>query len=627
MRYNSIFSSVYLGSLGLTLLLGSSVARAEDSFTALMNKYKKTEEKPSAEAASAAPVKKHKKHKHHVAEVVAEDDEIEVEAPAGEGVVAKDAAGGESKEKLILKSDNHCLVVDFDSQSGEIISCTKALPLNYTVRDCASSKVIENGSAESVVACPDKKRIELRFRTSTDAFLATLRVQRLSKGRAGIDTHYQVEHFGLESGSIAALLPEATVRPVEGEKVEEAPLTFKATGFAWIEGERTKHFGFADSTAAQNNETFFSNLSFEVGKDKTTLVSILELGEIYFGDLASGGAQGTRAPIVELRNFYLNHQLSNSVTAKAGLITTGSDPRSFVFADHIASVQLAYKTDLSEGLLWYGNAAQNRPGAALARDEYLGLSGTLGFLSRVKGTVFGLVRSKANDVLAVDDGAGSTKLDSGNALYSWLGGTFDYDGFNPVAVQASLIGNWGKTKLASTTDSYSAYLADARVSYLWPSTQINLSLEGLATSGASGATDSSGVALAGKRKAFASPIGAAYLMTIATSDGVDDAPGTPKQSIIGNLGMSEGLRAVVLSGSFNVHKKTTALVRVGHLASAAKSSVTNSSVLGNEFDLEGVYQLSPSTTLQADFAQFYPGAYFVDHATAYLIAAKLKFSF
>ena len=642
-------------------------AEEPDGFTALINRQKakeaqakpdETAEPPPAARSDSAwggddatskkksPENKPRKkpRQESVERVEASPPEAAPTRTAEAPAKTDEGAGESAKEKLIFRGDQSCYVVEFESRPGKVISCSESLPLSYTQRECDTGKVQEAGEAEAAIACPDKNRIVLRFRTGSSALVAVLKVHRENNGRSGVDAHYRVEKAGVEEGSLTKLLAAPKIKSTSGDKPEESPIKFKFSGFAWTEWERTSRFGYDvgagtqvaqpnfDPKVAQPNQSnlnFFSNVSFEIGKDNTSLVSLFEIGEVYFGDTSSGGAQGARATnIFEVRNLYLNHDLSDRFSVRAGIVTTGSDPRSFIFNDHVATVQASYKTDLSEGLIWYGNSAQNRPAAPASRDQYFGISGTLGFLSKIKATAFGLYRSKAGDSLAVSDGAGSYVTETGDSQYYWLGGTFESDALNPVGVQATAIGNWGRTVLNKQEDHLTAYLADAKTTFVWDAPQATFTLEGLMTSGGKNVVDSgTGKQILGRRRGFASIIGAAYLLTVATSDGVDDAPGSPKQSIIGNLGMDEGLRALVFSTSINLNKKTTGLVRLGHLSSAEGSSATGKTSLGNEIDLEGVYQLSPSTSLQGDFGVFYPGDFYTLTASANLAALKMKFSF
>src|SRR5690606_5390303 len=119
-------------------------------------------------------------------------------------------------------------------------------------------------------------------------------------------------------------------------------------------------------------------------------------------------------------------------------------PRSFVFNDHLASAQATFKTDLSEGLLWYGEAAKSRVAAAHSRDRYFGINGTLGFLSGAKATLFALHRRKDSEELSLSDGSGLTAV--GDSRMTWLGTTAEAEPWAGLSVQATGIGNRVSTR-------------------------------------------------------------------------------------------------------------------------------------------------------------------------------------
>lgn len=626
----------------------TDLSRAEEAkgFMALVKKRQTAESSapPVGGPRTHEPAEKKKDEARAPAKQVhAHSEEVEGAAPA-----VNNSKGQDNQEELILKQgQTACLVVSFESASGEVVACTKPLHIQYTRRECDSGKVIESGEAEAMISCPDPRRIELRFRSSQNAWLAVLRMQRESQGRAGVGSKYSVERFTEEQSSLADLLPAPELKPQSGLQPEESPIRFNYSGFAWVEFERSTRYGFDAGTTStpaqvaqanfssrvpeqsQSNQTFFTNFSLEVGKDRTSVVSLFEIGEIYFGDTASGGAQGGRASnIFEVRNLYLNQEFSTAITAQGGLITTASDPRAFIFNDQVTAIQGSYKTDLNEAQLWFGNAAQKRATATPLRDQYLGLSGTMGFLSGIKSTLYGVYRSKAGDSLAVGDGSGGWVAQAGDSHYYWLGATLKYEGLGPLVVEATGIGNRVSTRLPSQKDEYSAYLFDAKLTYAWEAPQIDFTLEGLITPGATGVTESStGKQRSGKRRNFVSPVGATYLLTVMTSDGVDDAPGTPKQSTLANLNQEEGLRLLVFTSSVNVTKRMTLFGRYGRLMTSSPSSATSSKTLGDEVDLGAVYQLTPSATLQADYGHFMPGAFYSNRDTAALFATRLKFTF
>jgi hypothetical protein len=159
---------------------------------------------------------------------------------------------------------------------------------------------------------------------------------------------------------------------------------------------------------------------------------------------------------------------------------------------------------------------------------------------------------------------------------------------------------------------------------LWDA-KVNLGLEGLATPGATNSSNAGNKVL-NRRGSFSSAVGAAYLLNVATNDGVDDAPGTPKQSIVADLNLDEGLRILVGSVGWSINKNWSAYFRAGHITTAADSA-QRSRAYGNELDLGGAYQVTPSATLSLDYGYFKPGAFFVSRSPAELASMKYKFSF
>lgn len=555
-------------------------------------------------------------------------------------------SGKEGVAKIRIKVEGDCYDVEFASAPGEVLSCKDPLSLEYKRRKCGTSQKLESATAEAIPSCDDKKRIGLRFRTSQGVVAADLRVQREADGRSGYVTKYFVESSRYETSALQGLLPDPVQR-IEEAPPEESPLVFKFSGFAWVEGESSRRFGYdagsstqtaqpnftaATGSPSQSNFNFFSNLNFEIAKDRTRLVSILEIGETFFGDSSTGGAVGARSSsLLEVRNLYLVQQVSEPIEARAGLITTASDPRSFIFNDHIASVQGAWKSDRLEAFLWYGSAAANRVGASRSLDRYLGFSSGLPVAGSSKVSLFGLYRAKANEEFAFDDGTGTGTFTtaSGDVGTYWAGATADAPEIGPLSAQGTVIGSWTRAKVgAANTDTLSAYLADAKLTYNWEAPQLKFTLEGLGTSGAKGVVESTtGKPVFGKRKGFPSPVGASYLLTVATSDGVDDAPGSPKQSILGSLSQDEGLRIGVFTVSANVTKRMTCFGRVAKLATAEGSTTTTSTDYGEELDAGAVYQLTPSATFQLDYGRFKPGNFFAEKQAADLFAAKIKYSF
>lgn len=638
-----------------SVMVPTSISHAEEGGFAsfLEEREKQKENRAESPKKSTAAGKKKKKNNNAIGLVPAKSSET---ADAGERSTATNSISAPSEEPapsapsnmtaeqrlhlstFVVKTNKNCLVTEVATLPNGELSCSEAAPMRYTLRDCGSGSIKEIGETEAQASCPDRNRIELRFRTSSDAIVMAMRATRQTEGRAGTTTGYTVVSANEEESSLTKFLTIPNLISPSGEKAEESPLKLTFSGFATVEWENTRNFGFDGASLQQNfnsrarqarqsNFNFLTNFGFEAARDKTSLVSIFEIGEVYFGNTASGGAVGARANnIFEVRNLYLNHGFSENISLKGGIVPTASDPRSFIFSDHVSSIQATYSTDLSQGLIWFAEGARHRPGAPHLRDQYAGLMGTLGFLSGPKVTVFGINRTKDSDEILANDNSGNVL--SGSSRYVWAGATLETELMPTLSIQGTAIQNWVSTKFTGGKDSFNGHLLDLRLTKKWSDSIFVTTLEGLVTSGAKGVTDAtSGKQIRGKRANFVSPIAAAYLLSIATSDGVDDSPGTPKESIIGNLNLDEGLQIAVLGVTANVTRKASVLFRYGHLKAGNGSVATGKTHIGDEVDLGLLYQLTPSTSLQLDYAFFMPGNFYATSATARLTAAKMKFSF
>jgi hypothetical protein len=430
----------------------------------------------------------------------------------------------------------------------------------------------------------------------------------------------------------------------EETKVEApVPLNVKFSGFAWIETEDSRNFGYNGKSGIRNFDasvpgsqqafsSFLSNLQLDISKDKTNFTTVLEIGEIINGEASTGGAQGGRINVMEVRNAYLTHEVNTHWAFKAGLLPVSSDPNSFIVSDHFSAAVAEYKKENLTGSLWSAKAFGNKPGVvvggagAVNTDQYWGLSLQPKFSETSKLTAYAVLRRTTESLV---DSATATKVD-GLSQYSWYGGTYDLTLGDHWSIQGTGILNDSKFSNADgVSDSYKATLLDAKVMASWKEAGFDLLLEGLATSGASGSVDSTqGASIVGARRGFNSPDpGAAYLFTIATSDGADDAPGAPKESIIANLSQPEGLRIVLVKATQTFNDKWSGFVRLGKIQTASASMTTGSRELGDEFDLNATYELSPGTTLQLDYGYLRPGAFFEQRDVAQMLTTRLKFSF
>ena len=570
-------------------------------------------------------------------------------------------SGKTNVNEFTLKTEAGCFNVEFQETPGSTISCTEWLPVKYKQRNCSNSEQLEVGKVQASVSCEKNRLYHVTFRTSKDTIRATLRVKRVTEGRSGSVNHYLVvDESSAPDPKESRPLPSAEVLPANEKAPEESPLTTKVSGFAYAEGEWLSHYG----SSAQNfskerirtgktDVTFMSNLGIEFAKDRTHLNTLFEIGEIYYGEgttpdavggsgtaNSSGGGQGGRGRIVEVRNIYLTHEYSEKLSFKTGLLTIASDPRGLVFNDQIAAGQIDYKSDLSDGMIWVGkaNAASNRNNGGFnsantaGKNYFAGFSGTLSPLSAIKANLFGLARFSNTQEWIAPDGSGASIVPTTNTY--WLGANVQYDLNDAVNFQLAGIGDSVHAKSGDFKQSHNAFLADAKLSYTNPHSSFGVSLEGLMTPGRSGSTAANANGddrpIMGQSRGFSSVTDTAYLTTLATSDGLDDAVGAFRSSgLVAPLSQPEGLRIGVLTTSMTFTKRTSGLLRYGVFSTAHAVGDTGSKELGREADAMVLHQLNPSTQLQLDGAMLWPGAAegAAHQATATLVAGKMKFSF
>lgn len=571
---------------------------------------------------------------------------------AGEGASLHSSSGKENVNEFKMDTLDGCFNVEFQETPGSVISCTEELPIKYTKRSCADSKLMEVGKVNASVSCENNRKIHVSFRHSTGAVKATLRIKRESDGKAG----YIIKYLVIEEGKLdisLKTLNEPEILPNNEIKPEEAPLKTLVSGFAFTEFENLKNFGSSNKNfnsasgdgSGKSDLTFLSNIAIEFSKDRTKLNTLLEVGEIYYGGggvnnsatsepstTDSGGAQGARGRILEVRNIYLNHEYSERLSFKSGLMTINSDPRGFIFSDHIAAIQAEYKSDLTDGMIWFGKAssASNRGSTGfgssntLGKNYYAGFNSAFPVSSAFKLNLYGLSQFKNTQTWVLPDGNSTSVTPS--TFYGWLGSQLEFNIVENLTLQLNGIYNKTKVTSGSYSDKNSAYLADTKLSYTNPNSSFSLSAEALMTSGSSGAT-SGGNSIMGSNKGFHSSVDTSYLLTLATSDGVDDAPGAPRSGTIAPMSQTEGLELGVLTASMTFTKRTSGFLRYGNLRTHKVVDGTNSRNLGSEYDLSVVHQLNPSTQVQFDAAMLTPGSATGLKDKATLAATKFRFSF
>lgn len=420
------------------------------------------------------------------------------------------------------------------------------------------------------------------------------------------------------------------------EETKEKKIEWNASGFIWMEGERSKNFGYdADSGLAnfsnapqQGHSSMMANLELSAKKADTGLYTLLEVGELFAGDESTGGAVGSRGKILELRNLYFSHNFSEQWSASFGIKGIVSDPNAYIVSDDYYMASVDYGVEGSEASIWLAQSAANRPGINsqsedyVETDRYVGAIKTHIFNDKVQGTGFFVGRHTRESFYDL----GSSSEVSGNSFYGWLGSTWNFSLSKAWTIEGTGIYNMGRFLGDSSgpKDTMHSYLADLKVNYAIGSTGTDIGLEGLVTYGSkNGVSEGQELQTLGKRGGFVS-VGPTYLLTIATSDGADDAPGSPKESTIGDLNQSEGIQIAVLKVDQEFSDVFSGLVRYGFIRAA---NTARSSVMGHEFDLQLTYKISDELSLQGDLAFFVPGSYFDNDSLATLMATRLTYSF
>ncbi len=441
---------------------------------------------------------------------------------------------------------------------------------------------------------------------------------------------------------------DAPKAPAEKALEKKSEVSVKVSGMAWIETEATKNFGYDGAPPAgsggtnfsssapnsqQNFSSFFSLLQLDVAKGPTQLTSVFEIGELIGGEATTGGSQGGGQKAVEVRNLYLTHNFDSNYSLKAGLQPLASDPNGFIISDHYSSGIFAYQSELFSTSLWTADAFASKPGMSKDSTGYVAPDRFFGFIAMAKpvdsfkDTLYGVNRSHTESLFDEE----SASVITGKSQSQWLGNTANWNFWGDMGVEGTYIYNRNTFAGESNgpKEAYDANLVDVKLTNSWKDQKVDVLLESLATSGSSGSVASGQtVASIGKRKSYSAPDpGAAYMFTIATSDGVDEAPGSKKESIIGNLSQLEGMQASVFKISKGIGSKFTGFFRYGILKSAAKNADTQSNDMGQEWDIQGSYELSPGTLLQVDYGEFTPGAYYANRDKASLFTTRLKFSF
>lgn len=427
-----------------------------------------------------------------------------------------------------------------------------------------------------------------------------------------------------------------SVFAAEAEKENETPFEFKASGWGIVENETLENFGDGvainfnknDANNTVTDTNLLVNLKFAASKDNIKLESVLEIGEIYFGDTATGGNQGTRGKNIEVRHLNLEEKYGENWYFKVGLSTLSADPRGFIFVDGLTGASLRREDHSSTISLWAGSATAPKPGNPTTPDTYIGLTHKQQFSEDNQLTAFLTSRSTHESFTDKD----LVTMVNGVSSYYWLGVNYDHQHIlEKVHFEANAIANQSQFKAENggTTDLNNAWLGHVRLDYEMDEGW-KLGGDILATSGSDTARVG-GLQVLGERKNFASPApGAAYLLTIATSDSADDTAGSTRTVVanqIARLNLDQGLRMAVFSVEGEIAEKWGVLFRYGQIKTAQQNPVTQSSDYGSEIDLRLKFQASKYTSWILDGAIFDPGSYFVNQDNAKLITLGYRLEF
>jgi hypothetical protein len=118
-----------------------------------------------------------------------------------------------------------------------------------------------------------------------------------------------------------------------------------------------------------------------------------------------------------------------------------------------------------------------------------------------------------------------------------------------------------------------------------------------------------------------------YLLTIATSDGADEAPGAKKQAIsTASLATPEGLALVIGTLQFDLSEEISNFFRFGHIATAVESRY-GSNIIGDEIDYQIQYRFDTKSVVQIDYGYLFVRDFYLNPKDAQLFAGKYRVEF
>lgn len=427
------------------------------------------------------------------------------------------------------------------------------------------------------------------------------------------------------------------------DQVPEKNWDLKMLGWMSVEHENFKNFGDQISSAANafnsadvnsqnSNMNAIATFGFSAEKSSHQFVSLFEVGEVYFGETTTGGSQGLRSKNIEIRNLYVEEKLNHKWSVLLGLRSLSSDPRGFILKDEYAGWSLSRKYENLTSSFWQAEAVNSKPGTTAVRDQYLGFSHGIQMSEKSVFNLFGVYRN-TRETFA--DSIDLITEYSGKSEYNWLGvqGSHRFD--SGFGLEGSAILSNAKYKGENAaegtgaTDSTNSWLAHFQLDKEFGSGW-SIGAQQLMTPGSNDSRTATDRRILGRRKNFASPSpSSAYLLTVATNDGRDEAAGSLRAGdrIIGRLDIDEGLQVSILSLKKSFLDKFEALIRYGMLKTAVVRTSTSSADYGTESDLVLTYNFDKHAQFISEYGVFKPGAFFTNRDEASLLSFRYKLNF
>ncbi len=541
-------------------------------------------------------------------------------------------------------------------EGDELVSIIKLNNMNYRAVFVKGyngawsqrGQVWRSGKEPKVTTVKDTKKEDAKpaIGVATPAVVATSTVA-VEKPKRKKKQNQEVKPTSTPAPAVA-MAASSTAQPVVAAAAEtpaaasaavNIPWKFNFAGWVFVEHESVKNIGDGltqlfdsnDPKSQQSDTNLLSNFQFTAQKQSITFDSLLEVGEVFFGDTSaangggdSGGAQGLRGKIIEVRNLNLQEEFSPNWFFKVGLLSINADPRGFILSDHHAGAQIRLDKELSSSQIWFADATKSKPGTTVRGDTYVGLSHNQKY-GENNYTAFATYRSTRDTFVDTDL---VTNVE-GQSTYLWVGannvmkniiGLTQFE-VNAIIDQAQFKGNDG-----GPTDNNTGWLAHVHLDKDVEG-GFNFGFDALGTSGSNDGR-TGGVQILGRRKNFASPDpGHSYLLTVVSSDGADDAPGSVRGTNPGKIDLDEGIRIFVVTANKTFGEKWETFLRYGQVMSGVANSATDSSDYGHEVDLHLKYKSTANTSWFLDYGLFTPGKYFAQRDEASLTSLRYRLDF